>query len=121
MGAVQKGVGEAAGEERGDSYTVSSPTLGVYIFSAPSGSDALKDQWRRTVRSNATVFGKLVNKQKNAFIYRSQVKYTLLDLTIQVTAAVFKNTLLHIIKASQQNEFGCVSEIFPKGTGMHFL
>lgn len=79
----QKVVGEAVGDRRGESYAVSSPTLGVYISPAPSASDALKDQWQHTVRSNTTVFAKLVNKQyfqKNAFLYGSQVKYILLDL-----------------------------------------
>lgn len=71
----QKGVGGAVGDRRGESYTVFSPTLGVYISPAPSASDALKDQWQHTVRSNTTLLSELVNKQRNAFVYRSQVKY----------------------------------------------
>lgn len=79
----EKGIGGAVGDERLESHTVFSPTLGVYISPAPSASDALKDQWQHTVRSNTTVLTKLVNKpdfQKNAFLYRSQVKHILLDL-----------------------------------------
>lgn len=79
----EKGIGGAVGDERLESHTVFSPTLGVYISLAPSASDALKDQWQHTVRSNTTVLTKLVNKQdfqKNAFLYRSQVKYILFDL-----------------------------------------
>lgn len=71
-GGRQRGVGGALGDGRGESYTVFSPTLGVYISPAPSASDALKDQWWHTVRSNTTVRAKLVNKQhfqKNAFVY----------------------------------------------------
>lgn len=74
LGAVQRAgrmqVGGALGDSRGELYTVFSPTLGVYISLAPSASDALKDQWRHTVRSNTTILAKLVNKQyfqKNAF------------------------------------------------------
>lgn len=37
--------------------------LVVHINLSPSASDALKDQWRQTVRSNATVLAELVNKQ----------------------------------------------------------
>lgn len=79
----QRGVGGALGDRRGESYTVFSPTLGVYISPAPSVSDALKDQWQHTVGSNTAVLAKLVNKhyfQKNVFLYRSQVMYILLDL-----------------------------------------
>lgn len=71
-GSQQRGVGGARGDRRGESHTVFSPTLGVYISPAPSASDALKDQWRRTVRSNTRVLATLVNKQcfqKNTFVY----------------------------------------------------
>lgn len=68
----QKAVGGGVGrrKRRVESHIVFSPTLGVYISPTPSASDALKDQWQHTVRSNATVLAKLVNKQyfqKNAF------------------------------------------------------
>lgn len=45
-----------------ESYTVFSPTLGVYISWALSASDALKDQWQHTVRSDTSVLSTLVNK-----------------------------------------------------------
>lgn len=65
-----KGVGGAVGDGRGESHAAFSPTLGVYISQTPSASDALKDQWQHTVRSNTTVLARLVNKhyfQKNVF------------------------------------------------------
>lgn len=70
MRAGRKGVGGVVGDGRGESHAVFSPTLGVYISQTPSASDALKDQWQHTVRSNTTVLTRLVNKhyfQKNAF------------------------------------------------------
>lgn len=70
---------EELGEE--SHWVFTSPS--VYIPLSPSASDALKDQWQHTVRSNTTPLAKLVNKQcfqKNAFLYRSQVKNIRLDL-----------------------------------------
>lgn len=58
----QRGVGAALGDRREESYTVFSPTLGVYISWALSASDALKDQWQHTVRSDTGVLSTLVNK-----------------------------------------------------------
>lgn len=57
------GGGAALGDRREESYRVFSPTLGVYISRALSASDALKDQWRHTVRSDPGVVSTLVNKE----------------------------------------------------------
>jgi len=66
--------------ETGGTDAVFSATLGVCISPPPSASDALKDRWQQTARSNATLLTELVDEQcvrkKSIFILKSCEVYS---------------------------------------------